>query len=182
LRRSGLTRRDDAPGYLVSATIIVPQVIAAIFAPAAGRLTQRIGRRPVLIAGFAAVSLRALLFATSPGAVAMAVFQALDGVSAAVFGLMLPLIAADLTRRTGYLNLAIGSFGLAGGLGATFSTIMAGWIADQFGPEVMFLVLAAVGACAIELIWIAMPETRPLPKGPTKGSPRRRAKNATLPA
>ena len=182
LALAGLTRRDDASGFLVSATIIVPQVIAAIFAPAAGRLAQRIGRRPVLIAGFVAVSVRALLFATSPGALAMAVFQALDGVSAAVFGLMLPLIAADLTQRTGYLNLAIGSFGLAAGLGGTFSTIMAGWIADRFGSEVMFLVLAGVAASAVALIWIAMPETRPLPKGPTKGSPRRHTKNATLPA
>ncbi len=37
-------------------------------APWAGRLAQRIGRRPVLIAGFAAVPVRALLFATLPGA------------------------------------------------------------------------------------------------------------------
>jgi MFS family permease len=178
LALSELTQRHDAPGFVVSATIIVPQVIAATFAPSAGRLTQRIGRRPVLIAGFAAVSLRALLFATLPGAVTLAVFQTLDGVSAAVFGLMLPLIAADLTRRTGYLNLAIGAFGLAGGLGATFSTIIAGWIADRFGPQMMFLVLAGVGASAIALIWIAMPETRPVPRGPRH----RHAKNATLPA
>jgi MFS family permease len=187
LALSGLTRRHDASGFLVSATIIVPQVIAAIFAPWAGRLTQRIGRRPVLIAGFAAVSLRAVLFATSPGAVALAVFQALDGVSAAVFGLMLPLIAADLTRQSGYLNLAIGSFGLAGGLGATFSTVIAGWIADRFGSEVMFVALAAVSASAVLLIWIAMPETRPAPKEPPPKEPpteprRRHAKNASQPA
>jgi len=55
-----------------------------------------------------------------PGGVPLVVFQALDGVSsAAVFGLMLPLIAADVTKRTGFLNLAIGAFGLASGLGAT---------------------------------------------------------------
>jgi MFS family permease len=88
----------------------------------------------------------------------------LDGISAAVFGLMLPLIAADLTNRTGYLNLAIGWFGLASGLGATFSTVLAGWIADNFGPQVMFLFLAGAGATAMALLWIAMPETRPARK------------------
>jgi MFS family permease len=186
LALNGLARRNEAPGFLISATIIVPQIIAATFAPWAGRLTQRIGRRPVLLAGLAAVAIRALLFATLPGALALAAFQALDGVSAAVFGLMLPLIAADLTERSGYLNLAIGAFGLAGGLGATFSTAVAGWIADHFGLPIMFLLLAGVAFCAVALVWIAMPETRPAEKGPPKGprpkGTRRHAKKATLPA
>jgi MFS family permease len=186
LALNGLTRRHDASGFLLSATIIVPQIIAATFAPWAGRLTQRIGRRPVLLAGLAAVAIRALLFATLPGALTLAVFQALDGVSAAVFGLMLPLVAADLTDRSGYLNMAIGAFGLAAGVGATFSTVVAGWIADHFGLQIMFLLLAGVASCAVALIWIAMPETRPAAKGPPKGSrpksTRHQAKKATLPA
>ena len=69
----------------------------------------------------------------------------LDGVSATVFGLIMPLIAADLTRRTGYLNLAIGALGLAAGLGATASTTAAGWVADLFGPPAAFLGLALIG-------------------------------------
>jgi MFS family permease len=158
---NGLTQRGDAPGLLVSATIVVPQIIAALMAPWAGGLAQRIGRRPVLMAGFAAVPLRALLFALLPGALPLAVLQALDGVSAAVFGMMLPLIAADLTQRTGYLNLAIGALGLASGLGATFSTVIAGSIGDRFGDPLTFLFLATVGAVAVALIWAAMPETRP---------------------
>ena len=39
--------------------------------------------------------------------------EILDGVSGTVLGLMVPLIAADLTQKTGHLNLAIGAFGLA---------------------------------------------------------------------
>ena len=158
---NGLTHRGGAPGFVVSATIIVPQIVTAMLAPWAGTLAQRIGRRPVLVAGFAAVPLRALLFTVVPGALPLTILQALDGVSAAVFGLMLPLIAADLTKRTGFLNLAIGALGLASGLGATFATLIAGWIGDRFGDATTFLFLAAVGATAVGLLWIAMPETRP---------------------
>jgi MFS family permease len=161
LALNGLARHGGAPGFVVSASIVVPQIIAASIAPWAGRLTQRIGRRPVLLVGFAAVPLRAVLFAVLPGALPLTVFQALDGVSAAVFGLMLPLIAADLTQRTGYLNLAIGALGLASGLGATFSTVIAGSIGDRFGDLMMFLFLAAVGTLAVVLLWLVMPETRP---------------------
>jgi len=161
LALNGLTREGDAPGYLVSATIVVPQIIAASIAPWAGRLAQSIGRRPVLLAGFAAVPLRALLLAVLPGALPLAALQALDGGSAAVFGLMLPLIAADVTTRTGHLNLAIGALGLAAGLGATFSTAVAGWVGDHLGDSMTFLVLSAVGSSAVALLWIGMPETRP---------------------
>jgi predicted MFS family arabinose efflux permease len=182
-----LTRHQGASGFLVSATIVVPQMITAALAPWAGTLAQRIGRRPVLIAGFAAVPLRAVLFAVVPGALPLAVFQALDGISAAVFGVMLPLIAADVTKRTGYLNLAIGSLGLAAGVGATCSTVIAGWIAEHFGPQMMFLSLAGAGSVATALLWLGMPETRPSPERsapdrPSKGSGRRNAKKATLTA
>jgi predicted MFS family arabinose efflux permease len=158
---NGLAHRGDAPGLLVSATIVVPQIVAATIAPWAGTLAQRIGRRPVLIVGFAAVPLRALLFAVLPGALPLAFVQALDGVSAAVFGMMLALVASDLTTRTGYLNFAIGALGLASGLGGTFSTALAGWVGDHIGDTMTFLFLAAIGAASVLLLWIAMPETRP---------------------
>jgi predicted MFS family arabinose efflux permease len=158
---NGLAHRGDAPGLLVSATIVVPQIVAATIAPWAGTLAQRIGRRPVLIVGFAAVPVRALLFTVLPGALPLAFVQALDGVSAAVFGMMLALIASDLTTRTGYLNFTIGALGLASGLGGTFSTALAGWVGDRLGDSMTFLFLAAIGAAAVLLLWIAMPETRP---------------------
>ena len=139
---------------MVSAAIIVPQVMVALFSPWAGRLAQSIGRRPVLLVGFAALPLRGLLFVSLPDAVPLVVIQVLDGVSATVFGLMVPLIAADLTHRNGFLNLAIGSFALAAGLGATFSTTAAGWLADTFGAPAAFFGLALIGR-ALLLVWLA---------------------------
>jgi MFS family permease len=101
------------------------------------------------------------MFVSLPDAVPLVAIELLDGVSATVFGLTMPLIAADVTRRSGYLNTAIGSLGLAAGLGATASTTAAGWIADTLGAPAAFLAMALVGACAVAVLWLMMPETRP---------------------
>ena len=79
---------------------------------------------------------------TLPDAVPLVMMEVLDGVSGAVFGLMVPLIAADVTRRSGFLNFGISSLALAGGLGATFSTTAAGWVADTMGAPAAFFGLA----------------------------------------
>jgi MFS family permease len=114
--------------------------------------------------------LLAALFAMHPAALPLVVIQAVDGVAAAVFGVMLPLIAADTTRRSGSLNLAIGALGLAVGLGATGSTSLAGVLADQFGVQLALLGLAAAGAFGTAVIWLFMPETIPahLHRTPTR--------------
>jgi predicted MFS family arabinose efflux permease len=155
------SKRSSSSGFVVSAAIIVPQVVVVACSPWIGRLAQSWGRRPVLLVGFAALPLRGLLFMASPDAVPLVLIQALDGVSATVFGLTMPLIAADVTRRTGYLNLAIGSLGLAAGIGATASTTAAGWLADTLGAPTAFFALALVGFAAVSLVWWMMPETRP---------------------
>jgi MFS family permease len=156
-----LSKRSGQTGFAVSAAIIVPQIVVVACSPWIGRLAQRIGRRPVLLVGFAALPLRGLLFAGLPDAIPLVVIQVLDGVSATVFGLGMPLIAADLTQRSGYLNFAIGSLSLAAGIGATASTTVAGWLADTFGAPAAFFGLALVGLAALALVWRMMPETRP---------------------
>lgn len=160
-----LAQRNPATGLVISAAIIVPQVVVAALSPWAGSMAQVFGRRPVLLAGFAALPLRSVLFAVlmwmGPAGLPLIAIQLLDGVSATVFGLSLPLIAADATRRTGFLNLAIGSLGLAANLGATASTTIAGIVTDRLGAPTAFLGLAAVGALAWIVILLAMPETRP---------------------
>jgi sugar phosphate permease len=77
-----------------------------------------------------------------------------------VFGVMLPLIAADVAGGKGRYNLCIGLFGLSAGIGATLSTTVAGFVADHFGNTVSFMGLAAAGALAVLMVWFAMPETR----------------------
>jgi MFS family permease len=161
LALNGLAKHSGDVGLVVSAAIIVPQVIAALIAPWIGSAAQRFGRRPMLLAGFLVLPLRGLLLATQPDAVPLAFMQSLDGVSAAVFGIMIPLVAADLTSQTGYLNLAMNSLGLAANIGATFSTVLGGLVADQFGISAALVGLSLFGFAATALVWKALPETRP---------------------
>jgi MFS family permease len=158
---NALAAHHQNAGLATTGSIIALQMVVVLFAPWVGRAAQRWGRRPVLLAGFAALPLRGLLFATLPGVFPLIGFELLDGVSAAVIGVMIPLTAADLTRKTGFLNLAIGSFGLAASLGATVSTTLAGLIADRYGLRMAFLALSAAGGVAFLAVLLVMPETRP---------------------
>ncbi len=71
--------KDALSSLILSALIMVPQVIVAIMAPWAGRRAGMWGRRPLLLAGFAALPIRALVFASTTNPMILLVAQLLDG-------------------------------------------------------------------------------------------------------
>ena len=86
--------------------------------------------------------------------------QLLDGVTAAVLAVMVPLIIADLTRGTGHFNLGQGVVGTAMGIGASLSTTLAGYLSDHFGSGTAFLGLASIATAGFAAVLALMPETR----------------------
>jgi MFS family permease len=113
--------------------------------------------------GFAALAIRGVLFAIVGDPYVLVAVQVFDGITAAVLSVMVPLIVADVTFGSGHFNLAQGIVGTATGIGASLSTVVAGYVSDQFGAGVAFTGLAAIAAAGLVLIWVAMPETRPRP-------------------
>jgi MFS family permease len=140
---------------------VVPQVVVALFAPWVGRLADKWGRRPLLCLCFAALTLRGMLFAAMNDPYVVVAVQALDGVCAAVLGVTLPLVVADIMRGTGRFNLGLGIVGSAVGVGAALSTTFAGLAFDQFGSSTAFLALACVAASGLCVVFFLLPETRP---------------------
>jgi len=149
---------------IVSAWIVLPQIIVAAAAPWVGREAKNRGRRPLLLIGLGALPIRALLFALIPEPQALLAFQLLDGVSGAVVGVLTALVIADLTNGTGRFNLAQGLVGTASGVGASLSTALFGVIAANYGRTVVFLSIAATALVAVLILWFLMPETRPATK------------------
>ena len=83
-----------------------------------------------------------------------------------MFGVLVPLTIADVTRGTGRFNLAQGIVGSATGVGASLSTTLAGWMSDRLGSSAAFLGLACVGGAGLILTWLLMPETAERKGGP----------------
>ena len=172
LAASNVTKTiGDWASMIVAACIVLPQFVVAAISPFVGRLADRRGRRLVLIAGFAALPARAVLLAVVANPILLVFVQILDGVSAAVFGVMLPLVVADLTRGMNCFNLCIGALGLAVGIGATLSNFLAGAIAEQFTHSAAFMALGSAGVAATLLVSFAMPETHLAPSAPIAASP-----------
>jgi MFS family permease len=146
---------------IVTALIVVPQVIVAIMAPWAGRRANTWGRRPLLLVGFTALPIRALVFASTANPTILIVAQLLDGVSGTMLGVLTALIVADLTAGSGRFNLAQGFVGTISGIGASLSTTLSGLVAGNLGRAAGFLGIAAVALAALLLLWSLMPETRP---------------------
>jgi Major Facilitator Superfamily len=159
-----LTTKGSNPSLLIGACIVLPQIIVALASPAVGRFADRRGRRLVLIVSFAMLPLRALIFSTTVNPALVIAVQILDGVAAAGFGIMVPLIVSDVAARSGHFNLSLGAVGFGVGIGSTVSTSAAGWVADHFGMRFAFYFLGAIGLAAVLLAAFAMPETRPRPE------------------
>ena len=168
-----VTARLGARGALViAAFLIVPQVAVAALSPWIGREADRWGHRRALLAGYATVPIRGVLFAVVRDPYVLVPVQVLEGLGGATFGVMLPLVAADLTRGKGNYTTCLSLLGLAAGAGTAVSTALAGWTADRFGRHAAFWVLAAAGVAAVALVAFAMPETRQIPNERAEGGGR----------
>jgi MFS family permease len=150
----------SAASLMIGASIVLPQIVVASLSPAVARLARRRGRRIALLIGFAMVPLRGVVLALVADPIIVILIQAVDGVAAACWGVLQPLVTSDIAGRSGHYTLSLGIVGLAMGIGATLSTTLGGWLADGLGTPMAFAVLTGIGVAAFLLVAFAMPETR----------------------
>lgn len=156
--RLGQQHRHESE-IITAALIVVPQLITGLIALWVARMADQYGRKPLLLAGFTALALRAVLFAFAPNPWYLIGIQVLAGLTAAVVGIMTPLVIADVTRGSGRYNLAQGAAGTAGGIGAAVSTGVTGYVAQIFGYTAGFSILVAVALLGVGVVYWLLPET-----------------------
>jgi MFS family permease len=143
----------------MAACVITTQVIVALSASWVGRAAATHGRKRLLLAGFAILPLRGLLYTVTDNATLLILIQVFDGIGAAVFGVVSVLVVADLTRGTGRFNAVMGAIMTAVGLGAACSQAVAGSLVHRFGFQAGMLFLSAVAVIALAMFHQLMPET-----------------------
>ena len=145
---------------LTAASAIAAQSVMAPTAALAGARADAWGRRPLLLAAFAALALRGVLYTVFDHPAWLIGVQLLDGVGAGLIGALFPVVVADLTRGSGHFAAAQGAVGTVHALGGIAGGIMAGLIVVQLGYNAAFLILAGIAMAGGALFWLVMPESR----------------------
>ena len=100
---------------MMSACIVAAQAVMLPIALLVGRTADTWGRKPLFLAGFAILPVRAVLYTLSDNSFWLIGVQVLDGVGAGIFGALTPLVIADIMRGTGRYNLALGAIATVAG-------------------------------------------------------------------
>jgi DHA1 family tetracycline resistance protein-like MFS transporter len=128
------------------------------FAPGWGRLSDRIGRRPVLLVGLFGSALSYLAFGLAGSLTVLFIARAASGVMGANIGVAQAYIA-DVTPPQDRAK-GMGMIGAAFGLGFIFGPALGGLL-SRFGPEWPFLGAAALAAANGVVAFFRLPESLP---------------------
>lgn len=157
--------QQNTPSAFISGCIIVSQLTTMPIAAWTGRNADRWGRKPLLMIAFAALILRASLYAFNQNPWFMVGVQTLDGISSGIFAVLTIVILADIIKGSGRFNLAQGTINTLVGVGSALSNIAAGLLVKAAGFSAGFSALAIVAAVGMVWLWRSMPETRDLAEG-----------------
>jgi len=161
----GLLGGDDADAVRVGGWLsLVWAVMQFVFTPIQGALSDRFGRRPVLLISMAGLGIDYALTALAPSLAWLFVARAVSGMTAASFATANAYIA-DVTppeKRAA----AFGKMGAAFGIGFVLGPALGG-LAGAYDPRLPFWV--AAGLCMINALYgyFILPESLP----PAKRTP-----------
>lgn len=140
---------------LVALAYIPAALVASFLSPVLGRLSDRVGRAPMMALGLAGSGLLALLIPALPNLFWLAMLWALEAVGLAMASPAEAALVADLTggdqRGAGY-----GLYTFAASLGAVCGPVLGGWLYDTQSHALPFyafsgLLLAGAGAVVVLL-------------------------------
>lgn len=149
----GLAHAAQWGGYLS----LVYALMQFVMMPIIGGLSDRYGRRPVLLVSMAAYAIDFLIMAVAPVIGIIVIARVLAGAFAATYSTANAYIADISPPEKRAANF--GLMGAAFGLGFIIGPGIGGVLGDQFGPRAPFYFVAGLGAVNFIFGAFVLPET-----------------------
>ena len=154
LTGQGLDRAAQTGSYL----LFVYAVMQFLCAPIIGGLSDRYGRRPVLLVTLAALGLDYALMAYAPTLAWLFVGRAISGVMGATWAAANSCVADMTTQET--RGRAFGLLGAGGAAGFVIGPAIGGLL-GQFGDRMPFVAACVMALGGVLVGWRYLPETLP---------------------
>ncbi|MCH5671066.1 MFS transporter [Streptomyces gilvus] len=153
-----LPRLLDAPASDTAWAVTATLLAAAVATPVVGRLGDMFGKRRMLLVSVVLLVTGSILCALSDSLVPMVVGRAVQGLASAVVPLGISIMRDELPteRLAGATALMSASLGVGGALGLPTAAL----IADHFDWHVLFWSSAGMGAVALVLVLLFVPESK----------------------
>lgn len=148
--------RFGASGFEVGLLFTMFSIAQFFFAPVLGRLSDRIGRKPVIIISLLGTAVASFLTGASNVLWLLFLARFLDGASGASVSVAQSAIT-DIASPEDRPRL-LGMLGAAFGVGFVFGPAIGG-LAALGGPHVPFYVAAVFALCNAVAAWFRLPET-----------------------
>ena len=127
-----------------------------IFSPMAGNLSDRFGRRPVLLVSLFVFGVDYLIMGLAPTLAWLFVGRLIAGMSGATYGIANACIADLFPPDKRAQNF--GLIGAAFGVGFILGPVIGGFL-GEFGPRMPFFVTAGIAFANALFGWLVIPET-----------------------
>ncbi|MBV8520050.1 MAG: MFS transporter [Acidobacteria bacterium] len=168
-------REYGASGITVGAVVGIYSIMQFFFAPVWGRLSDRVGRRPILLFSLAASCSGYLLFAFARSLAMLLASRVIAGIGGANIGTAQAYIA-DSTPPEDRAK-GMGLIGAAFGIGFIFGPPLGGFLAHIGGQHGLHdnllpgLVAAGLSLTALTLAFFVLAESKPPDLVPRSGRP-----------
>ncbi|HVA50024.1 MAG TPA: MFS transporter [Pirellulales bacterium] len=154
-----LNRDLEAPMRVLSYSFVVSMIAWAVLARPAGRLADRIGRRPLLVVGWMAMSVRLVLLAIAEESWQVVAVQVLDGVASGLFSVLAGAWVTDRLGDARRVSEAQAIVGTSLVFGSALGPAVAAQFVDVLGYRGLFGALAIVGGISTLTLMAFVPET-----------------------
>ena len=146
----------SASGFEIGLVFAAFSISRALLGPFVGRLSDRVGRKPLILLGLAGYAAVSVLYASSSAIWQLGLYRLLQGVFSVMVTPLAQAFVGDLTPP-GKEGRTMNAFYASQFIGMAFGPLLGGTIGAQWSYEAAFYVMGALSLLSLLLVLVTVP-------------------------